>query len=74
MPAIVYTLVIVVLMPYGQVEGFIYAPRPYIPFLVAIVANLFPFRFFMVSKKYDRTGRGILLVTFIMVITYFLIF
>ncbi len=74
LPAMVYALVILVLLPYGQVEGFTYAPRPRIPFLVAIIANLFPFRFYMVSKKYDRTGRGILLVTFLMIITYFSVF
>ncbi len=74
LPVLVYALVIAVLIPYGQVDGVIYAPRPKVPFLVAIVANLFPFRFFMVSKKHDRTGRGILLVTFLMVIAIFSIF
>lgn len=74
LPVLVYALVIAVLIPYGQVDGIIYTPRPKIPFLVAIVANVFPFRIFMVSKKKDRTGRGILLVTFIMVIAFFIIF
>ncbi len=74
LPVIVYFLLILVLMPYGQVEGVIYTPRPKIPFLVAVVSNLFPFRFYMVSKKKDRTGRGILLVTFVMILIYFMIF
>lgn len=74
LPILVYALVISVLTPYGQVDGVIYAPRPKVPFLVAMVANLFPFRYYMVSTKQDRTGRGILLVTFVMVIAIFSIF
>ncbi len=74
LPILVYALVISLLTPHGQVEGVIYAPRPKVPFLVAIAANLFPFRFYMVTKKQDRTGRGILLVTFLMVIAVFSIF
>ncbi len=73
LPVIAYFLVILILNLAGQAEGLLYTPRPKIPFLVAIISNLLPFRFYMVSKKKDRTGRGILLVTFIMVLGFFII-
>ncbi len=40
-------------------------------YLIAIVSNIFVFRYYMVKIKYDRTGRGILLVTFIYILIYF---
>ncbi len=42
--------------------------------LVAIFTNLFTMRYYLVKLKYDRTGRGILLVTFLLAIAYFLLF
>ena len=42
--------------------------------LVAIFTNLFTMRHYLVKLKFDRTGRGILLVTFLMAIAYFLLF
>ena len=42
--------------------------------LVSIFTNLFTMRYYLVKLKYDRTGRGILLVTFVMAIAYFLLF
>lgn len=41
--------------------------------LISPVVNLFLIRYYFVSKKYDDTGRGVLLVTFIYVIAYFVI-
>jgi hypothetical protein len=32
---------------------------------IAIATNLLPFRFYMINKKLDKTGRGILLATFV---------
>ena len=42
--------------------------------LVSIFTNLFTMRYYLVKLKYDRTGRGILLVTFLMAIAYFILF
>ncbi len=42
--------------------------------LVSIFPNLFTLRYYLTKLKYDRTGRGILLVTFIFAIVYFLIY
>lgn len=41
--------------------------------LLSTVVNLFFIRYYFVSKKYEDTGRGILLVTFIYVIAFFII-
>ncbi len=39
--------------------------------LVSVFANLFTMRHYLVKLKFDKTGRGILLVTFIFAIAYF---
>ncbi len=74
LPAVVYGLVLLILSPHGYVEDGIYLFRPEVPALIAVFSNLFPFRYYMVNKKYDRTGRGILLVTFLMAILCFYFF
>ncbi len=40
--------------------------------LVSIFINLFLLRFYLLKQKYDKTGRGILLITFIYAIIYFI--
>ncbi|MCF8303033.1 MAG: hypothetical protein K9I94_07140 [Bacteroidales bacterium] len=40
--------------------------------LVSVFINLLPMRYYLVSLKFDRTGRGILLVTFVLGILYFI--
>ncbi len=42
--------------------------------LISIFSNLFSLRYYLVKLKYDRTGRGILLVTFIFAILYFVLY
>ncbi len=71
LPLIIYAMAITALSHYGYVDNLIYAPRPKMPALIAAFSNLFAFRFYMVNKKFDRTGRGILIVTFLMVILIF---
>ncbi len=70
-PLLIYGLILLILSPWGYVERGIYQLNPEMPFLVAIFFNLLPFRYFMVSLKYDKTGRGILLITFLMAIAFF---
>jgi hypothetical protein len=41
--------------------------------LVSFLPNLFIMRYYLVNRKLDKTGRGILLITFIYFILYFLI-
>jgi hypothetical protein len=40
--------------------------------LLSVIINLLPIRIYFVNLKYDRTGRGILLVTFILIILFFI--
>ena len=42
--------------------------------LVSIFTNLFTLRYYLVKLKFDRTGRSILLVTFLFAIAYFILF
>ncbi|MCD4694943.1 MAG: hypothetical protein K8S16_01785 [Bacteroidales bacterium] len=39
--------------------------------LVSLFGNLLPIRYYFVNLKYDKTGRGILLVTFAVVLIFF---
>jgi len=39
--------------------------------LISISPNLFTLRYYLVKLKLDKTGRGILLITFIFAILYF---
>lgn len=39
--------------------------------LISFAGNLLPIRYYFVSLKYDKTGRGVLLVTFILFIAFF---
>ena len=40
--------------------------------LLALFINLVPIRIYFVNYKFDKTGRGVLLVTFLLMVTYFL--
>ncbi len=71
LPVLIYIPVILSFATYGHVEGIVYAIRPKVPALIAIAANLFALRYYMVNRKYDKTGRGILLITFIYVVMMF---
>lgn len=73
-PMVVYGIILLILMPHGHVDGLIYRPRPNAPSLAAICSNLFLFRYYMVNKKFDRTGRGLLLVTFALILFSFYFF
>jgi len=45
--------------------------KPQYLYLLSIVANLFPVKYYFVNKKSDKTGRGVLLVTVIFGMLYF---
>jgi len=42
--------------------------------LLAMLPNLFTLRHYLVKLKLDKTGRGILLVTFVFAILYFIFY
>jgi len=39
--------------------------------LLSIVVNVFLLRYYLAKLKYDKAGRGILLVTFVYILAYF---
>ncbi|MCD4735474.1 MAG: hypothetical protein K8R53_05490 [Bacteroidales bacterium] len=41
--------------------------------LMSIFGNLFPIRYYFVNLKFDKTGRGILIVTFVLTILFFIV-
>jgi len=58
--------------PSNNIEGLRYLRNSTV-IVISIFLNLFPFRYYMINKKYDRTGRGILFDTFIMTIAFFIL-
>jgi len=42
--------------------------------LISIFSNLFLLRYYLLKLKYDLTGRGILLITFVSTILYFALY
>ncbi len=67
LPVLVYIPVILSFATFGHVDGILYK----VPALIAVAANLFALRYYMVNRKYDKTGRGILIVTFVYVVMMF---
>ena len=41
--------------------------------LVSVIPNLLTLRYYLLKPKFDKTGRGILLITFILAIGYFVV-
>lgn len=39
--------------------------------LVSLGANMLPIRYYFVNLKFDKTGRGILFFTFVMILLFF---
>lgn len=40
--------------------------------LVSMGANMVPIRYYFVNLKFDKTGRGVLLFTFVMILLFFI--
>lgn len=40
--------------------------------LLALIINVIPLRLYFVSYKFEKSGRGVLLVTFLLMVFYFL--
>jgi hypothetical protein len=41
--------------------------------LLAMAINIIPLRLYFVTYKFEKTGRGVLLVTFLLMVAYFLV-
>lgn len=72
LPLLVYALTILILGFTGKVDGLVYTPKPQVPGLVGLAASIFAFRYYMVSLKFDKTGRGILVMAFIYFLANFI--
>ncbi len=72
LPLVIYGLTILVLSLWGAVDSWVYTPNPKTPGLVGIAANLLVFRYFMINMKYDKTGRGLLFITFVLLLLLFI--
>ena len=73
MPLILYGLMYLVLLLYNHyAEGEVILNERMLQ-IIAPVANLLFIRYYFVTRKYEDTGRGVLLVTFVYVISYFAI-
>ena len=49
--------------------------RPFQPenmMILSVMLNLIPMRIYLVKYKFDKTGRGLLLITFLLVAAYFI--
>ena len=74
MPVALYGLLYGGLVLYRYIAGNPNAFNASLLLLVSPVVNLFFIRYYFVNRKFDDTGRGLLLVTFIYVIAYFVIY
>ncbi len=66
-PLVIYSVIYLIMRKWGTVNealGIYYIKESTMQ-LISIFANMFTFRYYMINLKYDKTGRGILLVTFI---------
>jgi hypothetical protein len=73
MPLIIYGLMYLVLYLYNYYFGGEALLNEAMLQIIAPVVNLFFIRYYFITKKYEDTGRGVLLVTFVYVIAYFAI-
>ena len=74
LPLASYGIIMLILIQWGTISEGIYVLKPSTSKLLALFANLISFRYYMVNLKYDKTGRGILLVTFAYAALYFFLY
>jgi hypothetical protein len=72
-PLILYGLILLIsflLVQMGITQ--VYLDRK-IHVLISLTANLLPIRYYFVTLKYDKTGRGVLFITFILMMLFFVL-
>jgi hypothetical protein len=72
LPGLFYGLLRIVslLVEYGSIWS-----RPFESdkmMLLALIINLIPIRVYFVTYKFEKTGKGVLLVTFLLMVAYFI--
>jgi hypothetical protein len=71
LPLLFYGIIMLILNKWGTISDNTYVLKPSTSKLLALFANFISFRYYMVNLKYDKTGRGILLITFAYAAVYF---
>jgi hypothetical protein len=72
-PVVIFGLILLInyiLLQAGMAQ--VYLDRK-IHVLISLTGNLLPIRYYFVSQKYDKTGRGLLLITFILFMLFFVL-
>jgi len=72
-PGVIFGLILLInyiLLQAGMVH--VYLDRK-IHVLISLTGNLVPIRYYFVSLKYDKTGRGVLFITFILFMLFFVL-
>ncbi|PLX04267.1 MAG: hypothetical protein C0595_04035 [Marinilabiliales bacterium] len=74
LPVIVYGLVYLIDMMYFNSFGKHMVAHMHYLYLLSVVGNILAFRYFYINAKKYKAGAGILLVTLIVVVLYFINF
>ncbi len=70
-PVIIFALLYLIINVFNIPDNKMAFLKPKNIPLTGIFFNMIPFRYYMVNLKYDKTGRGILLVSIIYAIIFF---
>lgn len=71
LPAIAFGIFYLIGIGIDNASGKEHVLKPQTLILISIFTNLFSLRYFLIKLKFDRTGRGILLMTFVLTMIYF---
>jgi hypothetical protein len=71
LPAFVLTLLHLIVVP--AFPNAYWLQKEKVPFLLALIPNLFLIRLYFINWKLDKAGRGVLLVTFIAMVLVFIL-
>ncbi len=74
LPLVLYGIIMLILKQWGTITEGVYVLKPSTIKLLALFSNMISFRYYMVNLKYDKTGRGILIVTFAYAAVYFFLY
>jgi hypothetical protein len=74
LPVVLYLIILLIMKLVGTTPAGDYVLKQSSMVLLALFSNMITFRYYMINLKYDKTGRGILLVTFVCAAIYFYMF
>ena len=74
LPVVLYGLLYLADMLLFSATGVHLTPEYHYMYLLSIAANIILFRYYFVTLKAEKTGKGILLVTIVYILVYFFLF